>query len=93
MNPGIVPSVLVFVALVLFFASQMSGYIKRALRHPQMIGTIVWAVSHLLTNGDSRSVILFGTLGIWALLEMSYIQSATIFQRSSGGRLLASRIN
>ncbi len=70
LNPGIVPSVLVFVALVLFFASQMSGYIKRALRHPQMIGTIVWAVSHLLTNGDSRSVILFGALGIWALLEI-----------------------
>lgn len=68
--PGLVPSVLVFVALVLFFASQMNGHIKRTLRHPQMIGTFVWAVSHLLTNGDSRSVILFGTLGVWALLEI-----------------------
>lgn len=68
--PGIVPSVLVLVALILFVASLIDGYIKRTLRHPQMIGTIIWAASHLLTNGDIRSLILFGTLGVWALLEI-----------------------
>ena len=68
--PGVVPSVLVFVALVLFFASQMNGYFKRILRHPQMIATLLWAGSHLLTNGDSRSLILFGSLAVWALLEI-----------------------
>ena len=68
--PGIVPSALVLVALVLFFASQTGGYMKRVLRHPQMIGTMIWAVSHLLTNGDVRSVMLFGTLAVWALLEI-----------------------
>ena len=69
-TPGIIPSVLVLIALVLFFASQVGGHIKRVLRHPQMVGTIIWAVSHLLTNGDSRSVILFGALAVWALLEI-----------------------
>ena len=68
--PGVVPSVLVLAGLVLFFASQMKGYLKRTLRHPQMIGTLLWAGSHLLTNGDTRSVILFGSLGAWALLEI-----------------------
>ena len=68
--PGIVPSILVFAGLVLFFASQMKGHLKRVLRHPQMVGTLLWAGSHLLTNGDSRSVTLFGSLAIWAILEI-----------------------
>jgi uncharacterized membrane protein len=51
----------------------MNGHLKRVLRHPQMAGTILWAVSHLLTNGDSRSVTLFGTLAVWALLEIVMI--------------------
>ena len=70
MSPGMLPTLLVLVALVLFFASQFGGYIKRVFRHPQMIGTILWSISHLLTNGDSRSVTLFGALGVWALLEI-----------------------
>ena len=68
--PGMVPTILVFAGLVLFFASQMKGYLKRVLRHPQMIGTLLWAGSHLLTNGDSRSVMLFGSLAAWAILEI-----------------------
>jgi uncharacterized membrane protein len=70
LGPGILPSLLVLVGLVLFFASQANGYIKRTLRHPQMLGTISWATAHLLTNGDSRSVLLFGSLAVWALLEI-----------------------
>jgi len=70
MGPGIVSSILMFVALILFFASLMGGHLKRTLRHPQMIGTIIWATSHLLTNGDSRSTTLFGGFLVWALLAI-----------------------
>ena len=70
LGPGLIPSVLVLVGLILFFASQMNGFLKRILRHPQMLGTIAWAGAHLLTNGDSRSVTLFGALAVWALLEI-----------------------
>ena len=73
MTPGIVPSILVFVGLVLFFASQMNGHIRRSTRHPQMLGTLAWAIAHLLTNGDSRSVVLFGGLAIWAVFEIVMI--------------------
>lgn len=73
MGPGILPSVLVLVGLVFFFASQVNGNIKRILRHPQMAGTILWAVAHLLTNGDSRSVVLFGGMAIWAVFEIVMI--------------------
>lgn len=73
LGPGILVSVLVLVGLILFFASQMNGHLKRVLRHPQMIGTIFWASAHLLSNGDSRSVALFGAFGAWALFEIVMI--------------------
>ena len=68
--PGLLPSAMVFVALVLFFSSKLDTHARRVLRHPQMAGTLVWAATHLLTNGDSRSLALFGGLGAWAVLEI-----------------------
>ena len=38
-----------------------------------MTAVAVWAFAHLLLNGDSRSMILFGGMGIWAVLEMVLI--------------------
>lgn len=73
MGPGVLPSALILAGLVCFFASQKNGYINRILRHPQMTGTIIWAVAHLLANGDSRSVTLFGGMAIWALFEIIMI--------------------
>ena len=73
LGPGILVSVLVLIGLILFFASQMNGHLRRLLRHPQMIGTIFWASAHLLSNGDSRSVALFGAFGVWAMFEIVMI--------------------
>ena len=73
MEPGIVPSVLVLFGLIIFFASQTGGHIKRLIRHPQMTGVLLWSTAHLLTNGDSRSVSLFGSFAVWALLEIVLI--------------------
>ncbi len=70
---GLVSSVLILAGFVLFVASQVPGNLKRLIRHPQMIGTLCWGVAHLLTNGDSRSLLLFGGLSIWAVLEMLMI--------------------
>lgn len=73
MGPGLLSSALVLLGLILFFSSRVNGHIKRLLRHPQMAGTILWAISHLLTNGDSRSLALFGTMAVWALFEIVMI--------------------
>lgn len=66
-------SVMILLGFVLFFASQTPGNMKRIVRHPQMTGTILWGAAHLLTNGGSRSVVLFGGLTVWALLEIIMI--------------------
>jgi len=64
---------MIFIAFILFGASNYPTRIKRYVRHPQLAGVAVWALAHLLLNGDSRSVVLFGGLGIWAILEMILI--------------------
>jgi len=70
---GPATSVLVLIGFVLFFAAQFPGNIKRFIRHPQLTGTLVWGVAHLLVNGDTRSVTLFGCLAAWAALEIIMI--------------------
>ncbi|MGF1476742.1 MAG: NnrU family protein [Geminicoccaceae bacterium] len=65
--------VLVLVAFLFIQASHGSTRIKRVLRHPMLTGFALWALAHLLANGDVRSVILFGGLGAWALLEVVLI--------------------
>ena len=43
---------LVLVALVLFVVSGLPSNLKRAVRHPQLSGLVVWSAAHLLANGD-----------------------------------------
>ena len=58
------------VALILFFSARARTNIKRAIRHPQLAGVLIWAVGHLLANGDSRSLVLFGGLGLWCVMQI-----------------------
>lgn len=63
--------VLLAVALVLAIASGMpGGWIKRAVRHPLLIATMLWAIAHLIVNGDAAGVILFGAFLAWAAFDL-----------------------
>ena len=42
--------------------------IVRVMRHPFLGGVAIWALAHLLVNGDAASLVLFGTLLALALL-------------------------
>lgn len=46
------------------------------MRHPQLIGFKIWALAHLLVNGDLASVLLFGGLLAWAVGEVILINKA-----------------
>jgi uncharacterized membrane protein len=64
------PSILILIAFILLVAAQVRTNIKRFVHHPQLTGVAVWGIAHLLSNGDSRSLILFGGMTLWALLTM-----------------------
>ena len=60
---GLVP-----VALVLFAAANMPTHIRAVVRHPMLLGLLVWALAHLAANGDLRSVVLFGAFAGFAVV-------------------------
>jgi len=64
---------LMAVSVFLFGAAQGKSSIKRVVRHPMLSSVVVWSVAHLLANGDTRSLVLFGGLGAWAVIEMLLI--------------------
>jgi uncharacterized membrane protein len=67
---SILPSILLLIAFILLVAAQTNTNIKRFVRHPQLTGVAAWGIAHLLTNGESRSVVLFGGMTLWALVMM-----------------------
>lgn len=62
--------VLLLPALVLLAAANMPSNIKRFTRHPMLWGVTLWSAGHLLANGDRAALLLFGSLGLYALLDM-----------------------
>ena len=62
-------NLLVLVAVYLFVAS-LSNVRASRMPHPQLHATAIWAVAHLLPNGDLRSLVLFGGLLLWAAAEI-----------------------
>ncbi len=66
-------ALLVLIAFVLFSASHGRNNIKRFVRHPQLGSVALWGVAHLLANGESRSIVLFGGLALWAVVEIVLI--------------------
>jgi uncharacterized membrane protein len=64
------PRVLMLPALMLLAAAYIPSSVKRFTRHPMLWATVIWGISHLFANGDSRSMLLFGSFVVWALFDM-----------------------
>ncbi|MGY2047759.1 NnrU family protein [Methylobacterium sp. JK268] len=58
---------LVLLAFIAFVAAYLPGRIKGALKHPMLAGVKIWALAHLLANGDLGSIVLFGSVLAWAV--------------------------
>ena len=63
-------SLLTLIAFVLLAATYVPrNAIKARLHHPMVLAVKVWALAHLLSNGNLAHVILFGTFLLWAALS------------------------
>jgi uncharacterized membrane protein len=69
-------NLLMLPAVFLADAGRTKGVVASKLRHPMLTAVVVWAVAHLLVNGDQASLVLFGGLGVWALVQMAAISRA-----------------
>ena len=56
-------------ATIIFAAAYLRGHIWRVLKHPMLVAIKIWALAHLLANGDLGSIILFGSILAWAVFD------------------------
>lgn len=70
-NPALVGinNLLMVFAFYLCAAHGMKTAITRKIRRPLLVAVKVWALAHILVNGDLPSFVLFGGLIIWAVLQ------------------------
>ena len=66
-------NVLMILAVFVLALGHTKGRLRGRLRHPMLTSVKIWAVAHLLVNGDLASLILFGSMLAWAVLAMILI--------------------
>lgn len=64
-------------AVILVVAAYIRGNIYLKLKHPMLAGVKLWALAHLLANGDLGSIILFGSVLAWAVYDRISLKSRT----------------
>jgi uncharacterized membrane protein len=62
-------ALLMLPVFVLLLAAYLPGRIQRATKHPMLLATKLWALSHLLANGTLADVLLFGGFLAWAVVD------------------------
>jgi uncharacterized membrane protein len=68
-------------AVILVVAAYIRGRIYTAVKHPMLAGVKLWALAHLLANGDLGGIILFGSFLGWAVFDRISLKRRT----DSGG--------
>lgn len=53
-------------ASVSFMTGTVPGAITAVTRHPVLWGFLLWSVGHVAANGDTRSLLVFGGLGVFS---------------------------
>lgn len=66
--------ILVPMALILLAAMHGSSNIKRWVRNPMLWGFMLWSGGHLLSNGNLRDLLLFGTFLVYSLVGMASVE-------------------
>jgi uncharacterized membrane protein len=71
---------LMWPATICVTAAYIAGNIKRILKHPMLVGIKLWALAHLIANGDLGALVLFGSVLAWAVYDR-----ITLKRRSDAG--------
>src|SRR5688572_28074366 len=60
----------VTLSFVLFAVANMRTHIRRIVRHPMLIGLMLWAGVHLAANGDLTGTVLFGSFLAYSIVAL-----------------------
>lgn len=67
----VVAPLAMMVSFILLAAANMRTHLRRALKHPMLIGVGIWAAVHLLANGEARATLLFGAFLAYVLIDLA----------------------
>lgn len=65
-----VNNILMLIAIGFTGIGHSKSRLRAKFRHPMLLGLILWSFAHLMVNGDLESILLFGGLGIWAIVQI-----------------------
>lgn len=60
---------LMWISFVLLVAAYVPSHIRDKAKHPMLAAVKIWALAHLLANGDLAGLILFGSFLAWAVYD------------------------
>lgn len=60
----------VTLSFILLAAANMRTHIRRAVRHPMLLGIGLWSATHLLANGHAKATLLFGAFLAYAAVDL-----------------------
>ena len=64
-------------AFILVVAGNLPlSHLRSITLNPMVLGTAVWGAAHLWANGDLASVLLFGSLTLWAVIKFFTLAAA-----------------
>jgi len=70
---ALVAIVLMAFAFILMTFNVRSSRFRKITKHPFLMAIILWSIAHLLANGDTASVLLFGTFLVWAIANYLFV--------------------
>jgi len=79
-------NLLMLLAVFLVNLGYSRGVLRTKIRHPMLTAVKTWAIAHLLVNGDLASVVLFGGLFVWALVDLILVnRQVPVWNRPAPG--------
>ncbi|MBI3992289.1 MAG: NnrU family protein [Candidatus Lambdaproteobacteria bacterium] len=77
--------VAMWVAFVLLASAYTPTHIRRTVKHPMMLGVLVWSAMHLLANGERATLWLFAPFAVYAVA--SIVSAERRGKRLGGGEV------
>lgn len=71
-------------ALICFVAGNVPlSYLRKIMGNPMLFGILLWSLSHLWSNGDLASMLLFGSFAFWASVKMCTLRTVVDVESKS----------
>jgi len=58
----------------LLIAAYLPGKLRKVIPHPMLLAVKIWALAHLISNGDLASLLLFGAFLVYGVVDLISIK-------------------